>query len=75
MQDTAKNELNELMSKHHGLQVLFETDVNVHTWFQMVYAGKCTVEHALVGIILSTVKEKRQYYQIVKEMKMEGNQK
>lgn len=69
MHDTETDKLNHLLAEHYELQVLFEQDVNVHSWFKMVYAGKCTVEEALVGIVVTTVKEKRRYYQMIVDYK------
>lgn len=69
MQDTEQNKLNKIMAVHPELQALFEKDVLVRTWLNMVYAGKCTVEKALVGIAVTAVKEKHHYYQEVVKYK------
>lgn len=76
MPDTSEVEkLNQMFAQHYELQVLFEKDVTVHSWFKMVYAEKCTVEEALIGIIVTAVKEKHNYYQIIVNMKIENAKK
>ena len=67
--------LNQLLAEHYELQVLFEKDVTVHSWFKMVYAEKCTVEEALVGIVVTAVKEKHNYYQMIVKLKLENSEK
>lgn len=69
MNDTESKKLNAILSDHHELQALAERDVNVHAWFQMVYAGKCTVEEALIGLVVTVTKEKRRYFDMIVKLK------
>jgi len=67
MSETDK--LNKMLAEHYELQALFERDVNVHAWFSMVYAGKCTLEEAMIGLVIVAVKEKRAYFDKIVKMK------
>lgn len=68
------DKLNQMLAEHYELQVLFEQDVTVHSWFQMVYHGKCTVEEALIGIVIVAVREKKAYYKKIVELKAFGSE-
>jgi hypothetical protein len=69
MQDTEANKLNQLLAYNPQLQLLFEQDIVVKSWFNLVIHGSCTLEKALVGIATTAIKEKHFYYQEFAKLK------
>jgi len=75
MHDSEINKLDKIMANNFELQVLYEKDIVVKSWLNMVRAGKCTVEKALMGISITAIKEKHYYYQELTKLKVEGKEK
>ncbi len=66
---TESEKLNRILAEHYELQVLAQNDVNVHSWFAMVYADKCTVEEALIGLVVTVTKEKSRFFNLIVKYK------
>lgn len=68
------DKLNQILAEHYELQALAHNDPNVHAWFAMVYAGRCTVEEALIGLVVVVAKEKRAYFKMIVDMKAKSTE-
>lgn len=54
--------LHKLLVEHEELKHWFQHDATVHSWLKMAEMGHCTVEDALIGIVVNVTKEKKGYF-------------
>lgn len=54
--------IQQLFAEHDELRKAFENDASVYAWLKQCRLDRCTVEEALIGVIVYLAREKKQYF-------------
>jgi len=65
--DRTRGDIDRIFSEHPMLHQLTKDNAEVYAWFKMAAQGACTVEEALVGIVVRLADtNQKQFDEIVK---------